>query len=222
MFNVYISRSHNLTQETLQEVIEQLPIPFLLLGDLNSYHTMWGCRTRDARGRVIDEVLSAYHLNIFNIGAPTRIVYNTESAIDLSISTPRLSAYLIWSVADSPEDSVLQATNNRKIPKLSGTSRKKTGAHTKCTKSGTTWFCMETPLANILPYGGDCIKRLHPSSRNEKKIPIPYWTEKLKETRRIGDKLYQKYKRSKSIRNAILWKRAQAIHRKLLKEEKIK
>ena len=43
-------------------------------------------------------------------------------------------------------------------------------------------------------------------------FPKPYWTERLKETRRIREKLYQTYKRSRSIRNAILWKQARAIH----------
>ena len=40
--NVYNSRSHHLTQLSLQNLIHQLPQPFLLLGDFNAYHQLWG------------------------------------------------------------------------------------------------------------------------------------------------------------------------------------
>ena len=46
-----------------------------------------------------------YQLNILNTGTPTRISYNTEFAIDLSIVTTHLSADFIWTVATSSEDS---------------------------------------------------------------------------------------------------------------------
>ena len=48
--NVYSSRSHELTLNKLQNLTEQLPTPFIMLGDFNGYHVMWGCSTNDRRG----------------------------------------------------------------------------------------------------------------------------------------------------------------------------
>ena len=37
--------------------------------------------------------------------------------------------------------------------------------------------------------------------------PKLYWTEELKETRRICESLYNKYRQNKSVQNTINWKR---------------
>ena len=70
--SLYASRNHNLTQESLSEVLDQLPAPMVILGDFNSYNTLWGCRTTDLRGRIVEDVVSRHQL----------IILNTESNSD--------------------------------------------------------------------------------------------------------------------------------------------
>ena len=65
---------------------------------------MWGSDTTDARGKIIEQILSEYNLNILNNGAPTRIWGNSETAMDLSICTPRLQTTSEWTTFDSPRD----------------------------------------------------------------------------------------------------------------------
>lgn len=55
-----------------------------------------------------------------------------------------------------------------------------------------------------------------------KYYPRPFWTEKLKQTREVRERLYKKYRRRMSPQNYVLWKKAKAEHRKALKEEKRK
>ena len=102
--SLYASKNHSLTQESLSKVLDQLPAPMVVLGDFNSYNTLWGCRTTDLRDQIVEDVVNRRQLIILNNGSPTRISYNAESAKDLAIS-PRLASDMIWSVAPSHEDS---------------------------------------------------------------------------------------------------------------------
>ena len=71
--NVYISGTHNFNYNIMNDLIEQLPCPFILLGDLNSHSTMWGCRNTDNRGRILEQILTDKNQCILNSGASTRI-----------------------------------------------------------------------------------------------------------------------------------------------------
>ena len=90
IYSLYSSRNHELTENNLQDLIRQLPPLFIILDDFNAYHARWGCTITDCRGRVVENVIYNENLNILNTGAHTRICYNSESAIDLSIVTPIL------------------------------------------------------------------------------------------------------------------------------------
>ena len=230
--SIYTSRSHNLTINTLQEVINQLPTPIMLLGDFNSYSTMWGCRTTDARGRTIEEILDQNQLNILNTGTPTRISYNTESAIDLSIVTPHLATDFIWAVASSPEDSdhcpifITKMMNvQERVQTRAFWNMKK--AVWEAYEAHEAWNrlidCEDSSCEEVLQLFSTTVNDVStaciPRIQIDKYFPKPYWTQELKETRRIREKLYEKYRRNKSVQNAILWKQSRAVHRKLLRTE---
>ena len=103
--NVYISGTHNFNYNIMNDLIEQLPRPFILLGDLNSHSTMWGCRNTDNRGRTLEKILTDKNLCLLNSGAPTRIGYGSESAIDVTLCTATLTPIMDWTVSTSPGDS---------------------------------------------------------------------------------------------------------------------
>lgn len=103
--SIYLSRSHAISQNSITNIIQQLPPPLIIMGDFNSYNTVWGSERTDARGRIVEEAINNNNLNILNNGLPTRIAYNTESAIDLTVTSPILDPILQWSVAPTPLDS---------------------------------------------------------------------------------------------------------------------
>ena len=51
--SLYVSRSHELTEQSLQHLIDQLPTPVILTGDFNAYNTMWGSEVTDSRGQLL-------------------------------------------------------------------------------------------------------------------------------------------------------------------------
>lgn len=85
--NVYIPNSYVLSLKDLEDLISQLPKPFILLGDLNSHHYIWGSHKIDQRGHIIEKLLENHNISLLNNNQPTHFnsSYNSFSAIDLSI-----------------------------------------------------------------------------------------------------------------------------------------
>ena len=102
--SIYISQSHEITETAIQDLFEQLPHPIILMGDFNSYNTLWGSEYTNVRGRILEEVACNKGLIIMNTGAPTRVGFNTETCIDLTVASPTLGPYLEWTVTSSPCD----------------------------------------------------------------------------------------------------------------------
>ena len=70
-----------------------------------SYNTLWGSATVDVRGREVEHFINNHKINIMNNGSPTRISYDTQTAIDLTMCSANLEADLPWSISTSPGDS---------------------------------------------------------------------------------------------------------------------
>ena len=103
--NVYNSGTHNFNDNIICDLIDQRPSPYILLGDFNSHNTNWGCRNTDNRGVILERIVTDKNLCVLNNGAPTRIGYNSESAIDITICTATLTPLIDWTVSASPGDS---------------------------------------------------------------------------------------------------------------------
>ena len=103
--NIYSSRSHQLSSQLLNDLLSQLPSPYLILGDFNAYSSVWNCLSTDSRGRIMEEFINLNNLVILNDERPTRIGYNSESIIDLSLCSPSISLELDWNILDTPLDS---------------------------------------------------------------------------------------------------------------------
>lgn len=98
--NIYITPNQNFTYAELDNIINQLPEPFIMMGDFNGKHTMWGNDIIDHHGRIIEHVFSNANIAILNTGSATHFHVQTgsTSAIDLSICSPALLQNLSWRV----------------------------------------------------------------------------------------------------------------------------
>ena len=229
---VYASRSHPLTRDTLLEIINALPPPLIIMGDFNSYNTLWGCDTTDARGRLLENALIDCRLIVLNNGTPTRISYQSESAIDLTIASPRLTPDIEWSVSASPEDSdhcpiLISLLDSRPLSSERFTWNLKR-ANWPLYSHHAAWETLDAlralPYEQQLPRFTDLLLLISteciPQFRLGRFFPKPYWTRALTESRLLRERLYRRYRRNRSLHNATLWKRARAQHRALLKREK--
>ncbi|KAI5750569.1 hypothetical protein M8J76_016751 [Diaphorina citri] len=97
--NLYLPDQNTDKSEVLQ-VLNQLPRPFLMLGDLNAHNSLWGSVSRNNNGKIIEEILlSDSHLLLNTYGIPTHFNFTsrTESVIDLALADSSLATKVLWS-----------------------------------------------------------------------------------------------------------------------------
>ena len=90
--SVYIPPSYALDNRELDNLLEQLPSPFILLGDMNARNMDWGNPDTNSKGHKIEKLIKDHELCLWNDGNPTFIhpATGSFSAIDLSICSPSL------------------------------------------------------------------------------------------------------------------------------------
>ena len=100
--NIYITPNENFTTHQLNNLLDQLPRPLILLGDFNARSVLWGDTETNSHGRKIEDLLLASDICVMNTGATTHLhVQNgTESCIDMAMSSPDLVGDLTWKTLD--------------------------------------------------------------------------------------------------------------------------
>lgn len=98
--NIYLHQTDIITPCILQQLIQQLPQPFVLTGDFNAHNNIWGSMQTDQRGQIIESLLNSTNITLLNDGSPTRFnIYNgTTSAIDLTFCSSNIFPKLHWKV----------------------------------------------------------------------------------------------------------------------------
>ena len=100
--NIYIPPNAPLQHRDLENILRQLPVPFLILGDLNGHNILWGSPDVNNRGDIIEDFLDDHQLCLLNDGSPTYLhpASGTFSHLDLSICHPTLRLDYDWNVHD--------------------------------------------------------------------------------------------------------------------------
>ena len=105
--NIYLPPSAAVSRADLDGLLRQLPRPFLIVGDLNARHLLWGDVLSDPRGNLLASVVEDADLCVLNSGEPTHLHTQTGtlSVIDLSLSSPDCALDFIWNVCSDPRGS---------------------------------------------------------------------------------------------------------------------
>ena len=76
----------------MNNLVDQLPSPLLLLGDFNAHSDLWGCADSNPLGSKIENLLQLTDLCLLNDKSPTYLHPGSGSfsAIDLSIVSPTI------------------------------------------------------------------------------------------------------------------------------------
>jgi len=98
--NLYLPNQTKIEFSDIENIIKQLPKPFMILGDFNAHCTMWGSEKTDHRGKIIEKILENENIVILNDTSPTHInlTNGTLSSIDLTMCTSSLAQRLKWKV----------------------------------------------------------------------------------------------------------------------------
>ncbi len=102
VINLYLSPSRPLNLQALDTFLSTLAPPFLVVGDCNCRHTLWGDTTITPRGRSLESFLSSSDLVLLNTDRPTRFDTRTQSfsCLDLSLCSPSHQLDFTWTVLD--------------------------------------------------------------------------------------------------------------------------
>ncbi|GFW15706.1 probable RNA-directed DNA polymerase from transposon X-element [Trichonephila clavipes] len=97
---LYLPPNTVIHQHDLNNLVDQLPVPFVILGDFNGHNTLWGSAKTNPRGRQIEQVLSDHCLCLLNHEEPTYFHEPTRSfhTLDLAICSPSLLPHLNLSI----------------------------------------------------------------------------------------------------------------------------
>ncbi|GBM86572.1 hypothetical protein AVEN_16917-1 [Araneus ventricosus] len=97
---VYLPPHDVVSQQHLETLVDQLPTPFILLGDFNGHSSLWGSDATNSRGRQIEQLISNNCLCLLNNDEKTyfREPTRTFHSLDLAICSPTLLPLLHFTV----------------------------------------------------------------------------------------------------------------------------
>lgn len=102
--SLYLPPSESITQKQFEDLCDQLPAPFMILGDLNAHSPLWGGTKVDCRGKMLEKVILSRAICLLNTGSPTHVNISTRSfsVLDLSLCSPSLFQLVDWNVERNP------------------------------------------------------------------------------------------------------------------------
>ena len=105
--SVYIPPSFSLNSQHLDNLLQQLPSPYILLGDFNGHNILWGGQNNGSRGELIENFITKNDICIMNDKSYTYHSPSTKSftSIGLSFCHPSLFLDYNWSVCEDQHNS---------------------------------------------------------------------------------------------------------------------
>ena len=93
--SIYLPPSTPIDFTELDKLIEQLPKPFILMGDFNAHSTLWGCRDTNVKGREIEDFISKHDFCLINDKTHTYLhpASGSYSSLDLTICCPEVAPH---------------------------------------------------------------------------------------------------------------------------------
>ena len=231
--SLYLPPRSEFSLNDLQTLINQLPPPFLLLGDFNSHNPFWGGNLLDTQGKIIDDLLVNNDLTLYNDGSMTyhNIFTGSSSAIDLSICSSSIFLNFNWSVNEFLHDSDHFPIH------LNFVKNTPSSSHIKWKEKEADWVKYEQGIGlsrefesfktHIDAYNYLSSEMLNsannsiPKTKGKPHRPaVPWWDKTCSNLRKITRKCYRRYRVNRSATTKSIYQRAMAKQRKYFKKVK--
>ena len=98
--SIYIPPEQNFHQIDLENLINQLPKPFILSGDFNSHNEVWYDKKTDKKGKIVENFILENNLCLLDGKNFTFCRGNAQSHIDLTLLSPEIFTDFNWSIYD--------------------------------------------------------------------------------------------------------------------------
>lgn len=97
LVGAYISPSNRFEPERLRALLTATPGPWIITGDFNAHHPLWGSQKTDSRGRQVFSFALEQQLLCVNDGSPTFLRGTTySSCLDLTFVSRSLNGKVKW------------------------------------------------------------------------------------------------------------------------------
>ena len=219
--NLYLKHNQHLSVDDWKRFADQLPTPFIILGDFNAKNPMWGGDEYNERGRVLQDFLAQYQACIMNDGRLTHVHVQTAtfSAIDLAVVSPEILMEYTWDVADCPRGSdhfPIKLLDKSQIPYLTQ-SRYITARADWSLFKALTHVEAERRYVEV----DDFLERFHnaveaaaqqsiPVSKGTGRKQVPWWNAQCMLADRERKKALRRYQRTRSVADKISYNRERA------------
>ena len=215
----------------LQHLVNQLPAPFIILGDFNAKNPMWESTCRDRWGQIVEDLVDANSISLLNDGSFTRfdIHHGTHSAIDVTLCSSSIYLDYTWSrdmdlhgsdhypifikhVQSTPSESFpkwkLEEADWVKFRELLETLDLDLGL-------GSHIEAYDHLVDSLLDAADICI----PKTKGKPKRPtVPWWTKECGTLRKVTRSCYRRYLGRRSENNKVALQRARAKQRRFYKQ----
>lgn len=105
--SLYIPPSSYLDQSQLDDLKDQLPSPYIIMGDFNAHNPMWSSSYTNSKGTILQNFIVENDLILFNNKYPTHYddYHQSSSLIDLTICQPSVFLDFNCNVFENGHDS---------------------------------------------------------------------------------------------------------------------
>ena len=232
--SIYLPPNEDIPRSRIESLLNELPRPFLLLGDVNARHYLWGDTTRNRRGDIFHSLLEDDNIYLLNSGEPTHLHTQTGSltAIDLSICSTEIAPDFTWEVGCSTRGSdhypitirTIFSEPQQRPPKWCLHRADWTSFQRACNFDrsvddfGTVDEAVDYFVARLHYAASLSIPR---TSGTFRRRPVPWWNERCAAARNASRRAEKRYKRvpsSEALKITFLGARAR--YRKVLKDSR--
>ena len=225
---MYIPPNEEINENKLQEIIKQLPAPFIILGDFNCHSTLWDCKNTNQTGKNLETFINNNNLCIYNNKSPTYLCpfSGSYSAIDLSLSDPSILIDFSWQVMKDTygsdhfpiclQNSELSDENPKRWNLNKANWEKFQKLYSEELKEGPNIKNLIQFTKKLVPIAQRCI----PKNKIKTKWNGPWFYDKCKEAIGLRRKALREFEKEPTTENLQKFKQLRAKARKTIKENK--
>ncbi|GBN20879.1 hypothetical protein AVEN_38786-1 [Araneus ventricosus] len=230
---IYITPNIIISQNELNELGNQLPAPFIIMGDWNGHGSLWGSQDMNARGLQIEKFISDHNLCLLNDSTRTfcHALSRSFHTLDLAICSSSILARWNFSVDEDLHNSdhfpiiLSHSSNNLTIPRQP--------PHFIYDRTNWQVFKDLSELAPHIVHLADidaaveavsnCIIRaaeasIPKTSGKIKKLSKPWWNERCSEANKAKKKAWNRFRRYPTTINFIAFQHAKAVARRVRRQ----
>ena len=231
--SLYLPPGEIIPRQAIENLVNQLPKPFMLVGDFNAHSPLWFDRRECARGKVIQKIIEDRDIFLLDQNKTTHIsrAHQTSSHIDLSIVSLDLMDDFDWEADDyyrtsdhAPIYITSRLQEEHSFEKRWIMKKAEWDKYTEKTEVDRGIDDFNT-VEDAVDYLGEVIfeaadHSIPKSKGSGGRINPPWWNDECRSAINKRKAAWKKYKNTISLVNLIAFKRARAEAQRTVRRSK--